>query len=794
MSKKKNKKQGFLGWGGWDPSKEAKPHFNPGVEKVIATKIDSAYERRLKTGDVDNMAEYNEAVAKGYDKLWDDTQKADAEFGRRSDVSASEPTPSYYISKNGKLIPVYEGGEEDEVGQSNFYGRDYYDRFNFGNQRLGQGNQHSGTSHLSDKERERLGRYKDGGLIDSYDSYSYGMDEYRKSGVWGGYSAYRAPTLSYRYIEQMANVLAAHYGITIIMGDEWEVDIAKKTLTYNPLSLTSGTKADLLLTLLHEIGHIINTTPNDKLKAEPTSSFQWADPIGKTLFEIPAVFEDVRNDHIMRTTYSGADEIYESAQEAPVRALALKLIKYGAAVRDYWKQEEARFLQEVQSTMLTMQQEMKVNPAQEAKIKKSIVNTMMDAFQTSPQEDLKTVATRASEEITMSNEEREKKSEIPNAFDYAGLMLLKAYGYEPKSKHEKEFYDQVEPYLAATEESLPKFKTLKKTQQLFDLMESEVTPKIQELIDRVQFPPTLKDKVSAKTAAQMRANMARAMQGRPETAQAGKQKTRTGGSGPGNVMPKDWAEGDYASLRDSVKSETNRLVRFLMNIRREEQAVRMTRHERRGKLDSRSLYKFANGSQRLFKRKLANIDTVRSFAFSLVVDTSGSMNGDRIINSVRAMIALAEAFERVGIPYEIVEFESQAMIIKQFDTERLDKKTKSSIGGLVKSSGGGTNIDQAFKTTKILQRPERNKVMVLITDGGVGDPRYIKRTYVDEFKKKGVQSFGFALDGYPEEIRAMCEEGKGFNIPTPAKMIPAFEDLVRKLIRSARSEMMRVNN
>lgn len=823
-SRRKKKSWEEKGWGAWGAGNKDAVHIpgidNPGMVKrrevqqrlgigeFAGTEGVIARETRLRRGDVETMDEYHEAQEKGWDKGWGEDgpeingmgvlKKKKPGLLDRTPISqmpqrvTAKPirTPAYYVNRGGTLVPVYD--EDDDIyNVSSYSDAGYYDRYGFGG-RLGGG--YGGGKYLSDDERSRANRYKDG-LSDSYDSWGAANAEYRKTGVWQGYSAYRTPTLSYRYVEQMANVLAAHYDITINPGDAWEVDIENKKLTYNPLSLISGTKADLLLTLLHEIGHIVNTTPNDKLKGD--KPFIYSDPIGKALFELPSIFEDLRNDTIMQENYDGAQEIYDTAQEAPVRALAERMFKTAEAVRQFWIQEEHRFIEEMNASMLSLRQQMTANPQDEAKIKKSIVSIVDDAFRTTSTEDMKDVVEKYRGTIEEEDVDRMKRSELPNAFDYAGHMLLHAYGYAPKKadKIAEKYAEDILPYIEDTKGSLSGFKTAKTTQDLFDKMQEEVTPKIADLIDRVQLPPTLKDKVSPRAAAKMRQNMGNRMQMAQETQGAGEGKIRGAAgqkSGPGTELPSDWLDGDYNSMRDSVKNEIRTLERFLQNIRREEQAIKMTRYEKRGKLDSRRLYSFATGSTRLFKRKLPSVDTVRSFAFSVIIDTSGSMSGSRIVNSTRAAIAFAEAFEKVGIPMEIMRFDSGAQIIKDFDVERMDKAQKGKIGGLVQSSGGSTNVDRAFDMTKITKRTERNRIIIVITDGGVGDSAFIKQRYVDELKKQGIQTYGYALDGYGPDIEAMCEVGKGINLKSPAEMIPHFMDLLKKLMKTARRDMMSV--
>ena len=194
---------------------------------------------------------------------------------------------------------------------------------------------------------------------DYYSSYDYGFNKKFKSskkvdfekewnkgfsGSWRGYEYYKPATLTYKFVQQMANTIAMNANVQVEIGNNWEVDIENKKLTYNPISLMYGTKGELLATLLHEVGKISKSIPRKKL-----------DSIFLKLYENPAytalqIFEDMRIDMQMLKEYPSAGEVYESNVKV-VERVAQEHLARGKFIREQII-EEARHLIEMAERMI----------------------------------------------------------------------------------------------------------------------------------------------------------------------------------------------------------------------------------------------------------------------------------------------------------------------------------------------------------------------------------------------------------------------------------------------------------
>ncbi len=82
----------------------------------------------------------------------------------------------------------------------------------------------------------------------------------------------------------------------------------------------------------------------------------------------------------------------------------------------------------------------------------------------------------------------------------------------------------------------------------------------------------------------------------------------------------------------------------------------------------------------------------RNFAFTLLVDLSGSMRGEKIAQTMNAIVAISEVFNRLGIHFEILGFQDQVIVFKKF-SETLNETVRKKISGMDdevfgKNSGG----------------------------------------------------------------------------------------------------------
>lgn len=635
---------------------------------------------------------------------------------------------------------------------------------------------------ISDEDGVEITDYLD---EENYSSYDYSFKQsfkkpeskdwdkdwnnYQKSGEWKGYTQYRAATLSYKYIQQIANTIASRGNVQIEVGNTWSSDIKSRKLTYNPTSLMYGTKGELMATLLHEVGKISNSTPQDKLES-----------VFLKLYENPAylamsVFEDMRIDMLMLKEYSAAAEVYESNTDV-VERVAQEHLERGKMVRAMLiKEAHVIYSEMVEHVQKHIQRN--TGAGIDQLMKEYIKSVSLSNFG-KPFDSLDDVKAHVNEYIT-------KQETEPMLDEYIADMLRVAYGIEKMLPSEK-----CANYTDRTAPKMDEASQLPDTQSVISMMDREVYPVIERLLKQPKngteaaeefFGPGMAQAMMNNANQQMQAFDAKQGGNPGEVDPNGNMKPRLPGGGRGKeALPKEWADGNYPALKESVEYEIRQLTARLNFIRREENTVNFIGNQRRGKLDMKKLYRHASGNWRIFKKKLDKRDTIQSFGFSLYVDISGSMRGNRIINATRGLIVFAEVFNRFNIPFEILCFDGGTKKIKGFE-EEYDKPMRNKVGGITQMANGGTTLGQALDQIGILKRPEANKIVVILSDGDTEQHLMLDEKYFIPWEKKGVKSMGIGIET-GNSIKSLCH-GNGIAVDNSSKLPTVFSDLLKKLIK-----------
>lgn len=578
-------------------------------------------------------------------------------------------------------------------------------------------------------------------------------NSYQSTGVWRGYAQYREPTLSYRYVQQIASALSASHAVRVIIGNNWEVDLIKKTLTYNPTSLIYGTKGELLATLMHEIGKLRFMEHYSKIRSKFLTLYR------TPAQEVLACFEDVRVDYQMLRSYESAGEIYESAMPAVEKQAS----SYQAMSRQFIQAFETSMRQSVDNITKT-----------------ATANTL-------PEEMLKAFGLKNSTEVwDKVNQTVDDMRKQGNIYDYCAELLREMYDLDTFGQISKSY-----PYIGTLIDQTTSFiepsKKQIESQGLVDYLNTTAYPVVEKLLKdftsqnetiKKHFPD-MDETTAANIATGMLNRLANQGKVSEDPGKHGKSKTRN--SGPSQVkIPPEWEKGEYKPLKDSVMDEIKQLINKLTFLRREEMTARYEGGQKRGKLDAKKLYRLALGNRRVFKKKLPNTDTIQSFAFSVLIDISGSMSGARIVHSTRALIIFAEVFKKMNIPFELVTFDDDAKHIKKFD-QIVDKAMEKKIGGLITHLGGGTNLRYGLDALQLKDREEKNKIAIVITDGGVGYPQQFDDRYFIPWAKKGIKSVGIGIECEPQ-MKDLCM-GNSKVLENASQMPPEFAEIIKTLIK-----------
>ena len=241
------------------------------------------------------------------------------------------------------------------------------------------------------------------------------------------------------------------------------------------------------------------------------------------------------------------------------------------------------------------------------------------------------------------------------------------------------------------------------------------------------------------------------------------------------IRPDDWNnnyKNEYKKIKNEVKpiiSQASNLINnILKNFEEPENETKLTSG---GKVVVKDLWK-QDGK---FFSQYKEGDEMPDVAFGLVVDGSGSMGSGKMRAAIKAAVALKEMCNKLDIPCAVISHSSSSYPIKRFATFNDDTDFQK----IFQHSGSGSTCDSMglyVMGEMLLQRPEKEKIMIIISDGDPNDTGFdglnaIKKTkicdgdeavqetkaVVKSFKKCGVQTYGVALFCY-DDIKAIYEK------------------------------------
>lgn len=180
--------------------------------------------------------------------------------------------------------------------------------------------------------------------------------------------------------------------------------------------------------------------------------------------------------------------------------------------------------------------------------------------------------------------------------------------------------------------------------------------------------------------------------------------------------------------RQSVGNYLSRQLRVLMqNTARN----KVQDYERQGTFDTRRAYALPLGRFDVFKQPPNTSDD--RMAAVLVIDQSGSMDGQGIRAAIDCAYVFAAALSRLRVPFEVHGFINSysysgvsysysgvsVQIFKKFEQPMTHRQ--AAIMSNLASVSGGTYCAEGMAVgwVRLMKRPEPKKVLFVLTDGGV---------------------------------------------------------------------------
>lgn len=177
------------------------------------------------------------------------------------------------------------------------------------------------------------------------------------------------------------------------------------------------------------------------------------------------------------------------------------------------------------------------------------------------------------------------------------------------------------------------------------------------------------------------------------------------------------------------------------------------RYKMNGKIDSSTFYKKDN--YKIFKKKNAPAPTA-DLVFEILVDNSGSMCGTKAKLAGIALIIFCEALDRLHIPFSVDAFTeaNAAVTISLKDYNELYSKTKTNmtlfteqynVRTLATWCGNIDEINLQYVSQELLERKEKDKVLIVISDGATcGSFKDLKKVAAN-VEKQGITVLGIGI-------------------------------------------------
>ena len=249
----------------------------------------------------------------------------------------------------------------------------------------------------------------------------------------------------------------------------------------------------------------------------------------------------------------------------------------------------------------------------------------------------------------------------------------------------------------------------------------------------------------------------------------------------------------YNSAMNELSTYSKRLRRQMQDALRGLQEGHTARHRSFGnRFEARDAYR---PDQRYFTVKKLPLD-LPEMAISILVDHSGSMDGERLSASMRASILLYDFATNLGIPVEVAghntrDYGKGVNYYLYTDFRQVSPNEKYR---LAKMESNGCNRDGAaieIAAHRLSLRTEDIKMLIIISDGQPNDNGYGGdaaaddiRSILSRYRRQGVETIAAAIGDDKENIREIYGAGAFLDIDDLDRLPKALAGLVKKRILS----------
>lgn len=165
-----------------------------------------------------------------------------------------------------------------------------------------------------------------------------------------------------------------------------------------------------------------------------------------------------------------------------------------------------------------------------------------------------------------------------------------------------------------------------------------------------------------------------------------------------------------------------------------------------GGIDPSLIYGLTFGETNIFRKD--GIDKKFDGCVYVLIDNSGSMDGNKRKEACKAAAVIEEGFKGI-IPMKIVAFDYSGTVIHEVVKGWNESQKMNCCWNFACHGRNGCGNDDAkdilIAQRELLARPERKKLLIVLSDGAPADSAAVKKA-VSDSRKKGVNVFGIYFE------------------------------------------------
>ena len=592
--------------------------------------------------------------------------------------------------------------------------------------------------------------------------------------------AYRV--LSRDYIRKLASLLSNREKVTVVPANHWAVNLKEAKLYYDENSLKRYTEVHVLGFMLHEIGHMKNTgdinTDTEIFTKHPSVSKQYINAV-----------EDVRIDAIMSRKYAGSMEVID--------ALRQQGSSYALDMLDSYKDKQAK---------IEIEKKRAKTDARNTDLPTSIQNQALNAhsklvdFEKTTDVEMMMFAamtvfystldplTEARVLDAIKPEQRQAVHALAETVDRSGMEFADST-FEVQNFYENELFPIIKEFLPPEESQQSQSKhgsdgqSGKGEQNLNDMNQqgakgpdaSSEDPtnggetEDQEDSDTGEMRPGKRlAQAGGDRQAKDVTRAQRVQRALPDQDPNSEAFASSVGKGDGG------SQADYAGARAQVRGNVANMSARMNRVLRDNSFSRYQGRNRSGRLRKSGLYRFMTNDTRLFQRKTALQN--KSYAFSVLIDASGSMQGHMWDEALKAVALLTDTCKKLNIPIEITAFSSRHVKAKPFHQPIHPEIFDDTVSPVL---FGGTTLHPAFKDAlqSLAAQPENQRFVITLTDGELDES---DKRHIPELMRK-YSSFKFYGIGIGVDLKRYFPNST--NVKDASEIPPAFAKIIKANIK-----------